>query len=286
MKVSTFLKGCVLAAVLLLVSTEAYAQLPVRTQTLQLLGSTSGIVTQNTPAVVTSYAVTWPAAPDTGTGTVSVLIGTKASPTQVNFSWQTVTNTLIDGIGTLNQIAYFADPNTIVSSVNFVVDPVGASITVGAGTDDGSIRLVSSGTGNPTVTINSNSTTAGTFNFPTYGAAGTDNVVGTRNTPNPAGGEIPVTQADGTVLWTPNPLLNAQRGSQTTTAGTYSQVITVPGTPVPVVDLDDFIIVSSVDGTAQGNLLQITAASGATFTVSSAGPFQTGERITWLWIAQ
>lgn len=283
MKVSTFFKGCILAAALLLVSTEAFAQLPVRTRSLQLLGSTSGTLTQQASATTTSYSVTWPAATWSATnGDTAVLTGQiTGGGTGVDLVWQDVTGSLIDGFGTAGQIAYFEDANTIVSSPNFTVTAATGVMTIGATTVAGSIVINSSGAGNNDVTLNTNSTTGGTFNFPTYGAGtGPFNVVATTDIGTV--GQIPIVQADGSITWEDNPVANAQRGIADPTDGAFSFGITVVGTPDFA---NDLILVSSIDnGGNTGNILAVTGVALNTITVSASGPFTGTERITYLWI--
>lgn len=278
MKASTFFKGCILAVALLLVSTEAFAQLPVRTRSLQLLGSTSGTLTQQASATTTSYSVTWPAATWSATnGDTAVLTGhITGAGTGVDLVWQDVTGSLIDGFGTAGQIAYFEDANTIVSSPNLTLNAATATVSIGTAAVPGVIVLNSSGAGNNDVTINTNSTTGGTFNFPTYGAStGPFNVVATTDLGTV--GQIPIVQADGTVTWEDNPVANAQRGIADPTDGAFSFGITVVGTPDFA---NDLILVTSVDnGGATGNILAVTGVAASTITVSASGPFTTTERI-------
>jgi len=283
MKVSTFFKGCILVAALLLISTEAFAQLPVRTRSLQLLGATSGAITQQASATTTSYTITWPAATWSITnGDTAILTGLiSGGGASIDLVWENVTGGLIDGFGTGGQIAYFQDGNTIVSSPNLLINATTATVTIGATTVGGVIVMNSSGAGNGDVTISTNSTNAATFNYPSYGASsGPFNVVATTDLGTQ--GQIPVVQADGTVTWEDNPLLSAQRGLADPTDGGFSFGITVVGTPDMT---NDLILVSSIDnGGGTGNILAVTGVALSTITVSAAGPFTLSERISWLWI--
>jgi len=281
MKVSTFFKGCILAAALLLVSTEAFAQLPVRTRSLQLLGSTSGTLTQQAAAATTPYTLTWPSATWSATaGDTAVLTG-RINGTNVDMYWQDITGSLIDGFGAAGEIAYFQDGNTIISSPNLLLNAATATVSVGAAAVPGVIVLNSSGAGNNDVTIRTSSVNASTFNFPGYGAsAGPFNVVATTDLGTV--GQIPIVQADGTVTWEDNPLGNAQRGIADPTDAAFSFGITVVGTPDFA---NDVILISSVDnGGGTGNILAVTGVALNTITVSASGPFTSTERLTWMWI--
>lgn len=284
MKFSSILRGLVLTAALLILGTEAYAQLPVRTQQLQLRGTTSGTLTQTTAATTSDYTVVWPSADFgyAGPGTeTSVIMGDMTAAGTVNLRWREVTGDLIDGNGNANEIAFFQDANTIVSSPNFTIDAPNGTITVGAGATDGIIEIVSSGAGNNTVTIGATSTTANTFNFPGYGTAGPFNVVGTQNTG--AANQIIRMNAAGDPVWVNDPFYNAERGLADPTDGAYSYTIGgLVGSPAAT----HLMMVTSVDitGTPTGNILTVSAVGANSFTVSSAGPFTTTERIAWLYI--
>jgi len=282
MKFSSILRGLVLTAALLILGTEAYAQLPVRTQQLQLRGTTSGTLTQTTGATTTDYTVVWPSADFgyDGSGTdVSVVMGDMTAAGTVNLRWREVDNDLIDGIGVANEIAFFQDANTIISSPNFTIDAPNGTITVGAGAVDGVIRLVSSGAGTPFVSLVATSTTANTYNFPGYGTAGPFNVVGTQNVG--VANQIIRMNSAGDPVWVDDPFYNAQRGLHNPADNVYTTTIAVTGTP----DDTDLIMVTSVDITGNtGNILTVTAVAANSITVAASGPFTGTERISWLWI--
>lgn len=280
MKFSSILRGLVLTAALLILGTEAYAQLPVRTRSLQLLGATSGTLTQAAAASTTSYQVNWPAANFWTAGSqTSVLMGDATAATDVNLRWRLVTNDLIDGIGVANEIAFFQDANTIISSPNFTIDAPAARIAVGVSGTAGTIRVWSSGGAfYSDITTNVGANTS--WNFVDYGTAGPFNIVGTANTGT--ANQIIRMNSAGDPVWVDDPFYNAQRGLADPTDGSFSFAVAVTGTP----DNTDLIMVTSVDitGTPTGNILTVSAVAANSFTVSASGPFTGTERISWLWI--
>jgi hypothetical protein len=276
MNFSTILKGAAVAATFALVVSEASAQLPVRTQSLQLLGTASGRLTQLAGATTTDYSVTWPSA--VHTDATNAYLQSASAGGNSTLSWVEISGSLIDGSGANGEVAYFTDGNTIASSPTMTFDGAGKLNLGGAGA--GSLVLGSSGAGNNDVTINSNSTTGGTFNLPTYGATtGPFEIVATTNTGTD--GQIAVVQANGSIAWEDNPISGMQRGTVNGSVGFFTTTITVVGTP----DLtDDVIIVSTSNSGATGNILQVTAVAADAITVSSTAPFDATDRISWLWI--
>lgn len=125
MRFSTLLKGAVLLATLMLLGTEAYAQLPVRTQRLILQGSTSGALTQQTGAVTTDYTVVWPSssahdgAPNVD-GDNALLFGTYTLATNTwTLSW-VESDGFVDGTGSVNHVTYWnPDDQTLSYTANF-----------------------------------------------------------------------------------------------------------------------------------------------------------------------
>lgn len=278
-KFSNLLKGLAVSAVLITCATEAYAQLPLRTRTLQLIGSTSGTLTHEAAAATTSYTLTWPAAAPTAGNN-----GFLQSDPAGTMSWfliptgeQLVT---VDANGAAGQVAYFTDANSLTSSPRFQYDDASANLTLGNTTPGGQNGTIILGDGDSHAgTINvANLTAAQSYTLPD--ASGTIPV--TTNTPAPAtAGFILVANADGTSTWTANPLANVERGVFTPTAGSYTAAITVTGTP----DLtNDVILVTSYDTGGGGQVLQVTGVAAGTITVSASGPFVGTERISWIWI--
>lgn len=283
MKFSSILRGLVLTAALLILGTEAYAQLPVRTRTLQLIGSTSGVLSQSTPATTSSYTVVWPSA-DFGYGgpgtETAVMMGDMTAAGTVNLRWREIDNDLIDGLGASGEIAWFLDANTIRSNptVTYEANTVILGDTNASG---GILRMIATGStanySNFTTTVNQNTN----WVFPDYGAATDVNVVATGNAA--VANYILRVDATGVPQWVVDPFYNAERGLANPDDNVYSYTITgLVGTP----DATDMIMVTSVDisGTPTGNILTVSAVGANQFTVSASGPFTGTERISWLFI--
>ncbi|MBI2793587.1 MAG: hypothetical protein HYX66_02925 [Ignavibacteria bacterium] len=124
MRLSTLLKGAVILAALLVLGTDAYAQLPVRTQRLILQGSTSGALTQQTGAVTVDYGVIWPSSSNTDVGAPvlgdnAILFGTYTAGNTWTLTWMK-SNGFVDGHGAPNHVTYWdPDGQTLHYSVNF-----------------------------------------------------------------------------------------------------------------------------------------------------------------------
>ncbi len=274
MNFSTILKGAAVAASFALVVSEASAQLPVRTRTLQLLGSTSGALTHQAAAATTSYTLTWPDAV-VPAGQTGILRSDDAGI----LDWRTFPTgediVTVDANGAINQVAYFTDANTITSSPTMTFDGAGNLDLGGAGA--GTLTLGSSGAGNNNVILSSNSTTGGTFNLPTYGpTTGPFNIVATTNTGT--AGQIAVVQADGSIEWEDNPTAGLKSGVVTPAANAYSAAVTFTtayaATPV--------VTVSAVGPVANGYILQVTSVTTTGFTVLSSAPFDGTDTISWI----
>lgn len=318
MRLTSLWKGLAIAATLFLIGTEAFAQLPVRTQRLQMLGTTSGTLTFDTPATITSYTVTWPddAAAFVADGDQSVLIGTRIAANDIDLSWRAISGDLVDGTGTTGFVAWWSDANTLTYTNNFAWTGTALNIGTQNGTAAGDINL-----GNGAATAVTNFQASGTSGTLTLGSAAEDgtivlqdgdgetatidpgdqaantnfifdsptgggNVYLTPST-NQAGagtsGYIYVSNGNGTGTWVINPNTGMERGLANPTDGAYSYAVTgLTATP----DATDMIIVSSVDITATptGNLLSVTAVAANSFTVSASGPFTSTERIAWFFI--
>jgi len=277
-KFSNLLKGLAVSAVLITCATEAYAQLPLRTRTLQLIGSTSGTLSHEAAAATTSYTLTWPAAAPTA-GNNGFLQSDPAGA----MSWfliptgeQLVT---VDANGAAGQVAYFTDANSLTSSPLFQYDNATANLTLGNNTQNGTIILGDGSSANAG-TLNVTGPLTGARNYTLPDASGTIPV--TTNIPSAGtAGYVLIANADGTSTWTVNPLANVERGVFTPTAGAYTAAITVTGTP----DLtNDVILVTSYDTGGGGQVLQVTGVAAGSITVSASGPFVGTERISWIWI--
>lgn len=283
MKFSSILRGLVLTAALLILGTEAYAQLPVRTQQLQLRGTVSGTLTQTTAATTSDYTVVWPSADFgyTGPGTeTAVMMGDMTAAGTVNLRWREIDNDLIDGLGASGEIAWFLDANTIRSNptVTYEANTVILGDTNASG---GILRIIATGStanwSNFTTTVNQNTN----WVFPDYGAATTLNVTATENAP--AANQIIRADASGVPQWVDDPFYNAERGLANPDDNVYTYTIGgLVGTP----DATDVIMVTSVDisGTPTGNILTVSAVAANQFTVTASGPFTSTERISWLFI--
>ncbi len=281
MNFSTILKGAAVAASFALVVSEASAQLPVRTRTLQLLGSTSGALTQQAAATTTPYSVTWPSAAHTD-GT-NAYLSSAAAGGNSTLSWVEINGSLVDGTGAAGQVAYFTDGNTLASSPDFAF--AGSTVTIGSGTNTGVLTLNDVGGGN-TVSINPGSQTGNvTATLDAPAGAGPHSVTIPVST-NAAGAGttsyIATSNGDGTFTWVANPTSGMQRGTVNGNVGAFTTTITVTGTP----DLtNDVIIVSTSNSAGTGNILQVTAVAANAITVSSTAPFDANDRISWVWIA-
>ena len=135
---STFWKSiAIVAVVFLFAAMEAAAQLPVRTQQLQLLSPGGGALTQNMPAAgVTSYTVTWPATSDhdggaPAVGDNAILWGTYAAPNDWQLSWLQ-SDGFVDGNGATNHVTYWSpDGSTLHAQENFEFNPVTGLLGIG-----------------------------------------------------------------------------------------------------------------------------------------------------------
>ena len=193
MRFSTLLKGAVLLATLMLLGTEAYAQLPVRTQRLILQGSTSGALTQQTGAVTTDYTVVWPSssahdgAPNAD-GDNALLFGTYTLATNTwTLSWME-SDGFVDGTGSLNHVTYWnPDDQTLSYTPNFEWD--GTTLGVGMDGEANNAGDPAAGAGNVMI---GNGTTA-QIQLNVVAGEGTFGVVGAAG----AAGSVLVTSAAG-----------------------------------------------------------------------------------------
>ena len=132
MHFSTLLKGLVITATLLIMAVGAQAQLPVRTQYLQLINpiAPGGTLThQNNGASADSYIINWPSNSDHSGAVANVdgdqafLIGTYVLATdQWNLRWEE-NDGFVDGSGALNHVAYWnPDDQTLHYTTGFEWD--------------------------------------------------------------------------------------------------------------------------------------------------------------------
>lgn len=279
MRFSTFLKGGLFLAAFFIISSEAFAQLPVRTRTLQLLGATSGAVTQDAPAVVTNYTVSWPANASAFTldGNTGYLLGTRTAANDIDMTWVEISGSLVDGTGAAGQVAYWTDANTLAGDVGFTY-AAGGTVTVGTAGDNGVIVL-NDGSANTSTVGTGAQTTNNTFNFDAPTTGGTYTVpVSTNGAGAGTTGYILVSNADGTSTWVQNPTRFLKAGVETPVAGTYTHSVTFT-TAYPAVPA---VSLASFGPTTDAFIMQITAVATTGFTVESSAPFTAATRIHWV----
>lgn len=167
MKFSAIMKSALIVAMLFLVGSEAFAQLPVRTRQLQLIGSTNtSAITMQAVGNVTPYNINWPIADGTSpvpsspawvagdSGYVKVRMSAAGT---MALEWER--GAVIDGDGDVDgngeEVAYFSDNNTIISHPTFTFNGNG-EVRVGGGTttpNDGTFIVRTTGNvANATIT--------------------------------------------------------------------------------------------------------------------------------------
>jgi hypothetical protein len=266
----------------------------VRTRNLQLLGSGSGTLTQQASPTTTNYTIVWP---DTSAwlsaqpaGTQFFLRSSTGNTTTSNLTWFGVLGDLVDnngnalGTADAGQVTYWADDNSITGEAGFLWNATANTLTIGQTGETAEI-FFTDGTVTDSISIN-HGTAGNEFRFPDV-PAGTVNIPVATNLPSGStDDQILLSNIDGTATWTDNPFAGVQRGVATPTPGAFTHVITLAGTVT--IDATDVILITSYDINATpsvaGNILAVTARSGATFTVSSTGPFTATEAIAWLFI--
>jgi hypothetical protein len=281
MKFTSLLKGAALGVALFAVTNEASAQVPVRTQVLRLIGTSAGTFSQQAAATTTSYTLTWPAAVPSGTSAAlagaSGLLrvdGTGAADWFMIGAGEQLVS--VDANGAAGQVAYFTDGNTITSAPTMTFNGTTGDLTLGNGAQDGDLILISSGTGNPAVTINAVADNAQTWQYPDQGAStGPFNFVGTTDLPTT--GQIPVAQADGTVQWVDNPSAFFKAGTVTPASGAYTATVTFTTAYAAA----PIVTVTAVGPTANGYILQATSVTTGGFTILSTAPFDGTDVIHW-----
>jgi hypothetical protein len=286
-KMNTRLRISLTALVVILAcAVDVQAQLPVRTRQLQLLGSTSGTMTQLATATTTSYSVTWPGANATWpapAGTTQYFLransGTAGNST---LSWFGVNGDLVDNggaTGVTNYVAYWSDDNTLTGEVGFQWNPATNTLTLGQTGETAEVIFTN---GTQTLTIAPETIAANhTYNISSITGGGTFYFPAATNEPS-AAGQLLVSTAAGAATWTTNPLAGFERGVVDPTDAGFTATITLTATP----DANDVIVITSYDisGSPSGNILSVTGFTGTTYTVTSTGPFLTSERISYMFI--
>lgn len=304
MKFSAILKSVALLAALFLIGSEAYAQLPVRTRQLQILGSSgNAAITMQATGVVVPYNIEWPLGDGTNpvpsspafvagdTGYVKVRMTNAGT---MELEWER--GAVIDGDGDIeasgNEVAFFTDNNTIVSHPTFTRRVGG--ITVGdTTTTAGEVTIISSATGNTNmINLSTDSDTDVDWNFPEIGAATAYNVVGTTNLTTDVGiltGAIPTLQSDGTVAWENNPSRFGRHGRYEITPGDVTanefSVTIAFGVDYTTLDANfdaDEIVITANLNSANATIIQITGNTTTGFTVQTTAPLVAGDWIMWM----
>lgn len=274
-------------AVVLACAVDVQAQLPVRTRQLQLLGSTSGTMTQVVPATTTSYQVTWPSANATWpapSGTTQYFLRSSAGTAgNSDLSWYGVNGELVDNGGTTpadKYVAYWNDANTLTGEIGFQWDAATNTLTMGQTGETAELVFTN---GTQTLTLQPEAITADhVYTISSITGGGTFFLPASTNEPTAAGQLLVSNAAGGSATWTTNPLAGFERGVVDPTDNAFTQAITLTATP----DANDVIVITSYDisGSPSGNILSVTGFTGSTFTVTSSGPFLTSERISYMFI--
>ncbi|MBU3741159.1 MAG: hypothetical protein FGM24_02620 [Candidatus Kapabacteria bacterium] len=241
MKFSTIMRWTVIAIASALFASEAYAQLPVRTRSLQLLGTGNNTaITMQATGNVTAYTIEWPLADGAATGVnTPFVVGdsgyVKARMTAagtMRLEWEKAN--IIDGKGNVdgggNEIAYFTDQNTLASDPTFRFDANG-KVMIGGGVTGAAAGLLEVQTAAGAV----NAAIAGETGTLTLGGATSGSLVmndGSANT---------ITIATG------NQANNATIQVDGLPAGTYT---VTPSTNAAGAATASYIYVSNGDGTA------------------------------------
>lgn len=273
--------------VILACAVDAQAQLPVRTRQLQLLGSTSGTMTQLATATTTSYSVTWPGANATWpapAGTTQYFLRTNAGTAgNSDLSWYAVNGELVDNGGTTpadNYVAYWNDANTLTGEIGFQWDDATNTLTMGQSGETAEVVFTN---GTQTLTIAPEAIAANhTYTISAITGGGTFFLPASTNEPTAAGQLLVSNAAGGSATWTANPLAGFERGVVDPTDAGFTATITLTATP----DANDVIVITSYDisGSPSGNILSVTGFTGTTYTVTSSGPFLASERISYMFI--
>lgn len=286
MKFSSILKGLALTVALFMSVSEATAQLPVRTRSLQLLGTTSGTLTQVAAATTASFSVTWPSANATwpAVGVTQYFLRTSTgTPGNSDLSWFGVNGDLVDndaGSGLAGQVTYWADDNSITGEAGFLWNATTNTLTMGQAGAAAEI-IFTNGTSTSTFQT-SNVTTNVVYNLPTVPTGTVYIPVADALPSTTVNDQILLSNVDGTATWSDNPFAGIQRGVADPGDGSFSVTVTLVAVTA---DATDMIMASSLDvGGSTGNILSVTAVGLNQFTVQSSGPFTATERVAWIFI--
>lgn len=273
MKFSRLLKGASIAAALLVVVTEAQAQLPVRTTSLQLVNGANNVdMRMSSVGTAATYKALWPsstsAIPASSTG---FLLATKgATGNDVEMTWVPISGSLLDGVGAAGQIAYFTDPNTIASDPKFTIS--GGDVTVGStgvGGGPGSVTIVNATVG---AKIVNGGTTAATFTVPEVGAGGGNFVI---STGQGTVGQVLISAGPGApATWQTIQGLTIKSGTVMPAAAATSGTITVTGLTA--------VTEAVVSGlSSNGLIVYITSIAGLSINWATTVPCDGTEKIAW-----
>lgn len=158
MKFSAIMKSALIVAMLFLVGSEAFAQLPVRSQRIQVLGNAGGAITNQATGSVTDYTIEWPLAvpaawPVNDSGYIRAI---KTGAATVQLEW--VDGVIPEANGTGGEVAYFQNDHLIVSDPSFTFDATGG-VTIGVTGEAGTLN-VTNGTGGNTIVLDGANSTA------------------------------------------------------------------------------------------------------------------------------
>jgi hypothetical protein len=241
MKFSTMMRGTIIVIAAALSATDAFAQLPVRTRQIQLLGTGNNTpITMQATGNVTAYTIEWPLGDGTSGGyNGPFIVGdsgyVKARMTAagtMKLEWEKAN--LVDGKGNVdgggNEVAYFTDQNTLASDPTFRFDASG-KVMIGGGV---------TGASNGTLEVQ---TSAGAVNASIAGETGIFTIGGTT-----AGTIVMNDGSTNTVtLATGAQANNATVQVDGLPSGTY---IMTPSTNAAATATASYIYVSNGDGTA------------------------------------
>lgn len=283
-----FLSAVATLVVLFVCALDVHAQLPVRTRQLQLLGATSGTMTQLASGTTTSYSVTWPSVNATWpapSGTTQYFLRTSAGTAgNSDLSWYAVNGELVDNGGTTpadNYVAYWNDANTLTGEIGFQWDDATNTLTMGQAGQPAEVVFTNSSQ-SMTLQADTSVAAAHTYNLSSVTGGGTFFIPASTNKPTAAGQLLVSNAAGGSATWSANPLAGFERGVVDPTDNDFAATITLTATP----DANDVIVITSYDisGSPSGNILSVTGFTGTTYSVRASGPFLASERISYMFI--
>lgn len=291
-----FLSTLATLVVILSCALDVHAQLPVRTRTLQLLGATSGTMTQLASSTTTSYSVTWPDANATWpvpAGTTQYFLradaGTAGPNGNSNLSWYPVNGQLVDNGGTTpanRYVAYWNDANTLTGEIGFQWNDGTNTLTMGQSGDLAEVVFTNGTLG---ITLQTEDPTVNqSYTLSAISGATNLFIPAATNEPTAAGQILESNAAGGAATWVANPLAGFRSGLVNPPDNGFIAYITLPVAP----DDNDVIVISSYDlsGSPSGNILSVTAIPAAapapanSILVTSSGPFLASERISYMFI--